>query len=174
MRAEKFIWMLWIPEVFVENDTLDWTNCSPPPPPPGSSDPHLQKEPIIMWITVSVGSSKGVDPWALFQYPVRRLIVRACEVSKPRDLCLALSDCSEIWQTHRQQYCRGTCQLSKRCDNSNYQSRSFETSRVLMIRRLIRYCNGTLLSGPLTSVSHQTWDCGHLTPTACLLPQGWF
>ena len=35
--------------------------------------------------------------------------------------------------------CRGPCQISKRCDDLNYQSRSFETLRDLTIRRLIRY-----------------------------------
>ena len=35
---------------------------------------------------------------ALFQYPVTSLIVRSREVSKPRDLCSTLSDCSGIWQ----------------------------------------------------------------------------
>ena len=34
--------------------------------------------------------------WAPFQYPKIRLIVRSCEVSKPRDLYLKLSNRSEI------------------------------------------------------------------------------
>ena len=82
--------------------------------------------------------------WAPFQYPVRRLIVRSREVSKPWDFYLKLFDRSEIWQAPRQHCCRCACQISKRCDNSNYQSRSFETSRDLMIRRLIGYWNGAL------------------------------
>ena len=69
--------------------------------------------------------------WALFQYPIRRPIVRSREVSKPRDLWLKLSDRSEIWQALRQHCCRGACQISKRYDKSNYQSRGFETSRDL-------------------------------------------
>ena len=81
-------------------------------------------------------------PWALFQYPIRRLIVRYRKVSKPRDLYLGLSDRSEIWQAPRQHWCRCACQISKRCDDLNYQSRGFETSRDLTIRRLIRYWNG--------------------------------
>ena len=35
--------------------------------------------------------------------PIRRLIVRSREVSKLQDLCLKLSDHSEIWQAHPQQ-----------------------------------------------------------------------
>ena len=84
----------------------------------------------------------GLWTRAPFQYPVRRLIVRSREVSKPRDLYLKLFDRSEIWQAPRQHCCRCACQISKRCDNSNYQSHSFETSRDLMIRRLIGYWNG--------------------------------
>ena len=37
----------------------------------------------------------------------------------------------------RQHCCRYVCQISKRCDYLNSQSRGFETSRDLMIRRLI-------------------------------------
>ena len=62
---------------------------------------------------------------APFQYPTRRLFVRSHEVSKLRDLYLELFDCSEIWQAPWQQCCRGTCQMSEQCDNSNYQSRGF-------------------------------------------------
>ena len=48
-----------------------------------------------------------------FQYQIRRLI------SKPRDLPLKWSDCSEIWQAPRQHSCQGACQIPKRCDNSH-------------------------------------------------------
>ena len=64
-----------------------------------------------------------------------------CEVSKPCDLNVELSDCSEIWQPSRQHRCRCACQISKRCDNLYYQSRGFKTSRDLTVRR-IRYWNG--------------------------------
>ena len=53
-----------------------------------------------------------------------------------RDLYLDLYDRSEIKQAHQQHCCREAYQTSKRCDKSNYQSRGFETSRDLMIRRL--------------------------------------
>ena len=78
-----------------------------------------------------------------FQYPIRRLIVRSRKVSKPRDLYLESSDRSEIWQAPRQQCCRSASQISKRCDNFNYQSRGFEALRDLTIRRLIGYWNGS-------------------------------
>ena len=79
---------------------------------------------------------------ALFHYPIRRLIVRSHKVSKPRDLHLELYDRPEIWQAPRQQCCWCACQISKRCDNLSYQSRSFEASWDLTIRRLIGYWNG--------------------------------
>ena len=42
---------------------------------------------------------------APFQYPIRRLIVRSREVSKPRDRQFKLSYRYEIWQARRQQWC---------------------------------------------------------------------
>ena len=79
---------------------------------------------------------------ALFYNPIRRLIIRSREVSKPRDWQFKLSDRFEIWQAHRQRCCRCACQISKLLDKSKYKSRGFETSRDLMIRRLIGYWNG--------------------------------
>ena len=61
-------------------------------------------------------------PWASFQYPMRRLIVRSREVSKLRNLNSKLSNRSEIWQAPRQQYFRCACQISKRYDDLNYWS----------------------------------------------------
>ena len=64
------------------------------------------------------------------QYPIRRLIVRYHKVSKHWDLYSALCCRSDI--------CRPlssiVCQISKRCDNLNYQSRGFETSHNFKIR----------------------------------------
>ena len=81
-------------------------------------------------------------PWVSFQYRLSRLIARSREVPKPRDLYLELLDCSDVWQAPRQHCCRRACQISKRCDNFNYQSRGLETSRDLMILRLTGYWNG--------------------------------
>ena len=78
-----------------------------------------------------------------FQYPIRRLIVRSYEVSQPPDLYLELSYRSAIWQAQRQYCCRRACQISKRCNNSNCQSRGFETSRDLTMKRLIWYWSWT-------------------------------
>ena len=72
---------------------------------------------------------------ALFQYRIRRLIIRSHEVSKPWDRKFKSSHRFEIWQAHRQQCCRGACQISERSDNSKYKSRGID-SRDLMIRRL--------------------------------------
>ena len=71
----------------------------------------------------------------------RRLTARSREASRSRDLYLEWSDRSEIWLAHRQHCCRCACQISDRCDNSNYQSRDSETSRYLTIRRFVVYWN---------------------------------
>ena len=81
----------------------------------------------------------GGGSWTPFQYPIKRLTVRTRKVSKPRDLYLELFDRSEILQAARQQGCRSACRISKRCHNLNFQSRGFETSRDLPIRRIIGY-----------------------------------
>ena len=47
-----------------------------------------------------------------------------------------ISNRSEIWQPHRQQCYRDACQISERYDHCNIQSRGFETSRDLAVRRL--------------------------------------
>ena len=78
------------------------------------------------------------------QYPKKRLFVRSRKVSKQRDLCLELSDRSEIWQALRQHCCRCACQILKRYDNLKYQSRGLETSRDLTKRRLFGYWDGAL------------------------------
>ena len=43
---------------------------------------------------------------------------------------------SEIRQAPRQQRCRGTCQISERLEKFKSESRGFETSRDLAVRRL--------------------------------------
>ena len=81
-------------------------------------------------------------PRAPSQYPKRRFSVRSRKVSKPRDLYLELSDCSEIWQALRQQCCRCACQISKWYNYLKFQSRVFETLRDLTKRRLFGYWDG--------------------------------
>ena len=66
-----------------------------------------------------------------------------------------LSDHSEIWQTHQQHCCRCACQISKHCNNLNYQS-CFQTSWDLMPRCLIRHWNWALLSSLMTNLIQQT------------------
>ena len=97
---------------------------------------------------------KHTEIWALFQYPIRRLIVRCRGASKPRNLCLELFDRSEIWQAHRQQCCWDTCQISKRYNNSNYQYRVFETSWDLMIRHF-----SDTETGPRSPLSYKCHVC---------------
>ena len=91
---------------------------------------------------------------APFQYPIRRLIVRSREVSKPQNQQFKLSYRCEIWQARRQQCCRGACQISERSDYSKYKSRGIETSRDLTIRRLIGCWNGAQYSGLFVSWGH--------------------
>ena len=92
------------------------------------------------------------------QNPIRRLTVKSRKVSKPRDLYLELYDRSEIWQAHRQQGSRSACQISKRCDNLNYQSRGFEISWDLTIRRLIVYWNAARVSRSSNYIPQYLWD----------------
>ena len=73
-----------------------------------------------------------------------------CKISC-QDWYLELSNRFEIWQASRQHCYQCDCNISKRCeDQNNYQSRGFETSRYLAIRRLIGYWNGT-------QVARQQW-----------------
>ena len=99
--------------------------------------------------------------WVPFQYPMIYLIVRSCKSLKPWDLRLELSDRSEIWQVLRQQCYWGTCQISKRCHNSNYQLHGFETSQDLKIICLIGYWNRALtemtLQGKCVLSSRPQW-----------------
>ena len=83
----------------------------------------------------------GGEIWALFQYPIRCLIIRSCKVSKPRDWQFKLLHPFEIWQALRQPCYRGACQISEQSDNSKYKSRGFEALRDLTVRHLIGYWN---------------------------------
>ena len=98
---------------------------------------------LLLWNSIFHGRDQQWSR-APSQYPKRRLFVKSRKVSKPRDLYLELSDRSEIWQALRQQCCRCACQISKRYDNSKYQSRGFETLRDLTKRRLFGYWDGAL------------------------------
>ena len=100
--------------------------------------------------TLSCFSSRILDgsnemsqsyPWLwqsgpLFTKPLDVLPWRSREVSKSRDTGLDFFNCSEIWQAPRQQRCRDACQISVRNDHYNTQSRGFETSLDLAVRRL--------------------------------------
>ena len=102
---------------------------------------------------------------APFQYPMRRLIVRSREVSKPRDWQFQLSHRFEIWQARRQHCCQCACQISERLESSKYKSRGFETSRDLTIRRLIGYWNGARVDGRQSCQHYQ-----HIEAKATLSP----
>ena len=93
-----------------------------------------------------------IHSWTQFQYLLRHLIIRSRKVSKLWNLYLELPYCSEIWQAHQQHCCRWACQISKWCDNQNHQSRSFETSQDLTIKRLIGYWNRAL----------DVWGCWYI------------
>ena len=82
------------------------------------------------------GAGRHAAPLASIRRAVGRLTARSREVSKPRDSGLNFSNRSEIWQVPRQHCCRGACQISELYDHCNIQSRGFETSRDLVVRRL--------------------------------------
>ena len=84
--------------------------------------------------------------WALFQYSIRRLILRSLEASKPQDLYLELSCRFEIWQAPRQHRCRSACQISKWCSILKYQSCGSATTQDLTIRCVIGYWNRAQLA----------------------------
>ena len=100
-----------------------------------------------LWgLTISFfDNKKRVTVSRPFLWDMNKDEVRSRKASKPQDVYLELCDRSEIWQARRQQCCLRACQISKRCDDFNYQSRGFESSRNLMIRRLIGYWNGALM-----------------------------
>ena len=121
-----------------------------------NSQLELKNSPVTflnVWLSFSTYENHRIRPclsgwkatWAPSQYPKRRLSVRSRKVSKPRDLYLELSNRFEIWQALWQQCCRCACQISKRYDNLKYQSRGFETLRVLTERRLFGYWDEALL-----------------------------
>ena len=110
---------------------------------------------------------------ALFQYPIRRLIVISRKISKPRDFYLELFDRIEIWQAPRQHCCRRVCQISKRCYDLNYQSCGFETSRDLTTRRLIRYSNGAQRAFWNPSTFHMWSEGTELTLTIDVFVDIW-
>ena len=81
-------------------------------------------------ITDSPTATRASIHWA-----VRRLTAKSRKFSKPRDWMLQWSYRSEIWQAPRQQRCRGTCQILERLEKFKPESRGFETSRDLAVRR---------------------------------------
>ena len=73
--------------------------------------------------------------------------------------------CFEIWQTTRQQCCRGVCQISEQqLENWWYPSRVLETFRDLMTRCLMAYYNWLLWSIPA---------CNRVYNMKTYLPKSW-
>ena len=117
------------------HDGITMENCSWNGPVLTSAARHRKHDDPSKYTTAAaiIRCSKTRDP---SQYPKRRLSVRSRKVSKPRDLYLELSDRSEI-----------------------YQSRGFETSRDLTIRRLFGYWDGaqTLQKSAIFSACTTAW-----------------
>ena len=113
----------------------------------------------ITWHFIRVYQHKSHNTWELFQFSIRCLIVRFRKDSRPRDLYLALPDRPKIWQAYRQQCCRVACQIWKRGDDLNYQSRSFETSRDLKIRHLGFDVLSLLWSTATIELTRHHWYC---------------
>ena len=70
-------------------------------------------------------TSNGLDRVSISD---KHLIVRSLKVSKSPDWYSELYYRSELWQAPRQPCCRRACQISKRCDNVNNQSRGFDAT----------------------------------------------
>ena len=66
---------------------------------------------------------------------LRRFSSRSHGISKPRVLGLTIFDPSGIWEVPRQECCRCIYQMSERCAHGNTQSRRFNASRNLVVRR---------------------------------------
>ena len=80
--------------------------------------------------------SKPTFPSAIkasIHYAIRHQISRNLEATR---YGMYLSDRSEICQVNRQHSYRGACRIPERSHYFNIQSRGFETSRDLIIRRL--------------------------------------
>ena len=65
-----------------------------------------------------------------------RKISRSLEAARFGFQHLQWSYCAETWQAPRKHRCRDACQMSAQYDHCNIQSRGFETSRDLAVRRL--------------------------------------
>ena len=89
----------------------------------GSSPDVVKLPPVPNHTANDDGTHVRLTLWSPFQYPIRHLIVRYCEVANPRDCLYKLSHRFEIWESHRQQCCRGACQISGLSINSKYKSR---------------------------------------------------
>ena len=101
----------------------------------------------------------------IFSQAIRRITLKSRVISKLRDDSLELSYRYEIWQASRQQCCRDACQISKRYDNCNTQSRGFETSWDLTVRDpgggvFTSSAHGRLLSR-LAPIAYSPM-CGHV------------
>ena len=88
--------------------------------------------------------------WALFQYLIRLLITKSCEVSEPGDLYLDLSYRFEIRQTPWQHCCRGAA-LLLRCLLNFKMMRQFKVPiswRQGFTRSYDKTCYQILKQGP--------------------------
>ena len=89
-----------------------------------------------------VWSRTTTKAWATFQYPRLRLMVRSRKVSKLRKMRLELYDCSEIDRHLGSSIADVPVNgISKRCNDLNYQSHEFDTSRDLTIISIFGYWN---------------------------------
>ena len=89
---------------------------------------------------------------------IRDIIERSHKVLKPQDLYLELYNHSDIWQTPQQHCCWCACQISKWCNNSNFQSYGFEASQDHTIRRLTRYWNKLIVITLVGDLSRAKWN----------------
>ena len=100
---------------------------------------------VVHFLTIApgyIGTSQHWNvqgPVSIFDNTIYCKILHSLEAARfvlliVRSLCDLTGNC-----------CRCACQIAKRCDNLDYQFHGFETSRYLMIGRLIGSWNGAQL-----------------------------
>ena len=78
---------------------------------------------------------RAISSGPLFTYRKTSYTANSREVSKPQNSIVQCLHRSTIWQAFRQLCCRGACQISDRFEKPKPESRGFENSGDLAVRR---------------------------------------
>ena len=90
---------------------------------------------LLYAVSFESNRSPYYTPRASIHKVVRCLTVKSREVSKPWDWVSKWSYGSEIWQASQRRSCRDACQISEPLEKSKSDSRGFDTSRDLAVKR---------------------------------------